>query len=217
MKALNDLHLVLIAALIQILKSIIHDSNATWLLLNGHYYQSYKYFHEFRNEIRAIFEFGPKVMTAINKYASDIFGNDKSHKFCVHIRRDDFLQHRNLESRTYFVVPAVLRVFKFLQRESGVHNVSAVFIGAKPDFWDALNVTQNFSPHFDTVYNARLSSRGEDMAFGATYCDSFLISASGSTFGWWMAYLGNTAMPVFYNGQAFPNGSRTWHCLTYRA
>uniref|UniRef100_A0A7E4UZU1 Peptidase_M13_N domain-containing protein n=1 Tax=Panagrellus redivivus TaxID=6233 RepID=A0A7E4UZU1_PANRE len=54
------------------------DSNATWMLLKGKYYQSYKYFHDFRDEIRAIFKFGPTVMDAVHAYALDLFGNDKS-------------------------------------------------------------------------------------------------------------------------------------------
>uniref|UniRef100_A0A7E4VM75 Alpha-1,2-fucosyltransferase n=1 Tax=Panagrellus redivivus TaxID=6233 RepID=A0A7E4VM75_PANRE len=125
---------------------------------------------------------------------------------CVHIRRGDFIPHPNLESRTDFVVPAVRLIYQFLHNESRIDDLSLVFIGIEPDFWNALNITQNFGTYFNHVYNARLSSRGEDLAFGATYCDSFLISASGSTFAWWMAYLGKPAMPVFYNGQIGENG-----------
>uniref|UniRef100_A0A7E4ZUT6 TPR_REGION domain-containing protein n=1 Tax=Panagrellus redivivus TaxID=6233 RepID=A0A7E4ZUT6_PANRE len=179
---------------------IMHDSNATWLLMGGSYYQSYKYFHEYRDEVRDMFQFGPEVMGTVDAYASKLFGNDKSHKFCIHIRRDDFIDHKNLESRTDFVVPAAFRAYEFLRINFEYNNVSAVFIGAKPDFMEALNITQNFS-YFDNVYNASLSSRGEDLAFGATYCDSFLITASGSSFAWWMAYLGKPTMPIFYNGQ----------------
>uniref|UniRef100_A0A7E4W8H0 Nucleotid_trans domain-containing protein n=1 Tax=Panagrellus redivivus TaxID=6233 RepID=A0A7E4W8H0_PANRE len=147
----------------------IHDPNATWMILDGTYYQSYKYFHSFKNDIRVMFDFGPEVLTAMDTYALKLFGNDESHKLCAHIRRGDFLQHANLESQTNFVVPAVLRIVEFLNTELHVDALSLVFIGVKSDFWKALNVTQNFGPYFDHIYNASLSSRGEDMAFGATH------------------------------------------------
>lgn len=38
------------------------------------------------------------------------------------------------------------------------------------------------------------------MYFGSAFCDSIVLSASGSTFGWWMAYFSQKAT-VFYNGQ----------------
>uniref|UniRef100_A0A7E4VAW3 L-Fucosyltransferase n=1 Tax=Panagrellus redivivus TaxID=6233 RepID=A0A7E4VAW3_PANRE len=192
---------------------MIHDSSAIWLFMGGSYYQSYKYFHEHKEQVRVMFDFGANVTNAVKAYATDLFGDDKSYKLCVHIRRDDFVQHKNLESRTDFVVPAVFRVLDYLKSEARVANMSAVFIGAKPDFWNALNVFRNFGHHFHNVFNAGLSSRGEDLAFGATYCDAFLISASGSTFAWWMAYLGKPEMPVFYNGQVSKarNHSKDYH------
>ena len=44
-------------------------------------------------------------------------------------------------------------------------------------------------------------TRGEDLCFGIHYCDSLIISASGSTFAWWIGYLKKSDGPVFYNSQ----------------
>uniref|UniRef100_A0A1I8B640 Uncharacterized protein n=1 Tax=Meloidogyne hapla TaxID=6305 RepID=A0A1I8B640_MELHA len=33
-------------------------------------------------------------------------------------------------------------------------------------------------------------SRGEDMCFAITTCNTFLLTASSSTYGWWIALLG---------------------------
>uniref|UniRef100_A0A7E4ZZI9 L-Fucosyltransferase n=1 Tax=Panagrellus redivivus TaxID=6233 RepID=A0A7E4ZZI9_PANRE len=192
---------------------IIHETNTTWLIMDGNYYQSYKYFNAFKEEILAMFEFGPKINAAVRTYVSQLFGFDKFHKLCVHIRRGDFLGHQHLESRTDFIVPAVSRVFEFLHNESHFNDLSLVFIGVEANFWNALNVTHNFKPYFNNIYMAKLASRGEDLAFGSTYCDSLLISASGSTFAWWMAYLGKPTMAVFYNGQVnkHRNHSKDYH------
>ena len=42
-------------------------------------------------------------------------------------------------------------------------------------------------------------TRGEDHCFGTHYCNSLIISASASTFAWWIGYLKKIDGPVFYN------------------
>lgn len=37
------------------------------------------------------------------------------------------------------------------------------------------------------------------MCFGIQYCDTFLLSASSSSFGWWIGYLMKSQGDVFYN------------------
>uniref|UniRef100_A0A915EPL8 C2H2-type domain-containing protein n=1 Tax=Ditylenchus dipsaci TaxID=166011 RepID=A0A915EPL8_9BILA len=41
----------------------------------------------------------------------------------------------------------------------------------------------------NAVYIPKPMSRGEDMCFASTYCDSILLTVPSSTFGWWIAYL----------------------------
>lgn len=45
------------------------------------------------------------------------------------------------------------------------------------------------------------------MQFGAKYCDSLLITASGSTFGWWIGYLMDESKQkdIYYNWLATKN------------
>ncbi|VDK20366.1 unnamed protein product [Anisakis simplex] len=38
-----------------------------------------------------------------------------------------------------------------------------------------------------------------DIAFCSSYCDAVLITASASTFGWWMAYLTRPNTSIYYN------------------
>ncbi|KAI1728046.1 galactoside 2-alpha-L-fucosyltransferase [Ditylenchus destructor] len=54
------------------------------------------------------------------------------------------------------------------------------------------------------VYQPKQMSRLEDMCFASIYCDSLLITASSSTFAWWIGYLmdatrNSTIGSVFYN------------------
>ena len=39
------------------------------------------------------------------------------------------------------------------------------------------------------------------MCLAVNYCNSFLLSSSGSTFGWFMAYLLPEKTPVFFNNK----------------
>ena len=79
--------------------------------------------------------------------------------------------------------------------------------------------------HQNTYY-PKAKKRGEDLCFGINYCDSMVLTASGSTFGWWMSYLMKPEANVFYNSQItdFSNHSKDvydydlfpkhWHMLT---
>jgi hypothetical protein len=57
------------------------------------------------------------------------------------------------------------------------------------------------------IYNRKLeqiSDRSEtiDFAFARDYCNSILLTATASTFGWWLAYLSN-ADAVYFNQKFF--------------
>jgi hypothetical protein len=59
------------------------------------------------------------------------------------------------------------------------------------------------------AFVTRELNRLENMALAARHCDYFLITSSGSTFGWWMGYF----LPekkqdnVFYNSMFFKKGN----------
>ena len=44
------------------------------------------------------------------------------------------------------------------------------------------------------------------MCLAVNYCNSFLLSSSGSTFGWWVAYLLPEKTPVFFNNKVSRSG-----------
>lgn len=77
--------------------------------------QSYKFFHEFRQEIRTIFECGLPIKMSVDAFAKQLFKTDTSHKMCAHVRRGDFIGDIMLESKEDFTVPAINYVFNYLK------------------------------------------------------------------------------------------------------
>ena len=73
-----------------------------------------------------------------------------------------------------------------------------VFIGNDHEFITKLPI-QNVG--FKNIYTPESRPRGEDICFGINYCDSMLMTASGSTFGWWISYLMRPGSQIFYNSQ----------------
>ena len=47
------------------------------------------------------------------------------------------------------------------------------------------------------------------MCLGINYCDGMIMTASGSTFGWWISYLMKPEAPIFYNSQITDNADFT--------
>jgi len=164
----------------------------------GDYMQSYKFFHEFRQEIRTIFECGLTVKMSVDAFAKQLFKDDTSHKMCAHVRRGDFIGDLMLESKEDFTVPAINYVFNYLKNMTNNSDISMVFIGNDHDFITKLPIR---TIGFKNIYTPESRPRGEDMCFGINYCDSMLMTASGSTFGWWISYLMKEGAPIFYNSQ----------------
>uniref|UniRef100_A0AC35ET75 L-Fucosyltransferase n=1 Tax=Panagrolaimus sp. PS1159 TaxID=55785 RepID=A0AC35ET75_9BILA len=171
----------------------------------GDYLQSYKFFHPYKDEIRKVFDCGPTVKTSAAIFAKDLFKNDTSFKLCAHVRRGDFIKDIMLESKENFTIPALHFAFKYL-KERKRKNISMIFIGNDRDFVKNLTLTDI---GFFQIYTPEAKSRGEDMCFGINHCDAMVLTASGSTFGWWMAYLMKSNSPIFYNSQITDNADFT--------
>uniref|UniRef100_A0A914Y6E3 L-Fucosyltransferase n=1 Tax=Panagrolaimus superbus TaxID=310955 RepID=A0A914Y6E3_9BILA len=179
----------------------MHDFPQKYLILNGNFLQSFKYFNDRKAEIRHFFEFDEIIKKSVEEKGKNIFGNDIFHKLCIHIRRGDFIKHEQLESREEFVEPAI----RFLHQnftQKGLSNISLIFLGTDHAFIKNLKFNQSL---FNSVYHPILKSRGEDMYFGIRYCNTLLITASGSTFAWWIGYLMPEGSQIFYNTQIGKN------------
>ncbi|KAI6181809.1 hypothetical protein M3Y98_00869000 [Aphelenchoides besseyi] len=183
-------------------KKLKEYSNATNLRISGGFLQSFKFFHPFKPDIRRLFEFGPGVRSLVADYAVALFGDDSSHKLCVHTRVGDFKKHFLLESRLNFTNSAIKFVHKQLRKT--VPKMSIVFIGADKDFNTKVRVPKKI---FQQRYIIDGLSAFEDLHLGSTYCDSLLLTASGSTFGFWIGYLMSEDKQnrIFYNIETAKN------------
>uniref|UniRef100_A0AC34Q3F9 Alpha-1,2-fucosyltransferase n=1 Tax=Panagrolaimus sp. JU765 TaxID=591449 RepID=A0AC34Q3F9_9BILA len=116
-----------------------------------------------------------------------------------------------LESKEDFVMPAIKLATKFLKDRDQNLNLSTVIFGNDPEF--IKNLPLDKIGHLQKVYYPKSQSRGEDMCFAIKYCDSMVLTASGSTFGWWISYLMKPGSHIFYNSQItdFANHSKDMH------
>jgi hypothetical protein len=156
------------------------------LLLDG-YFQSYKYFNEFRDDIINLFHFDntSKVLDFIKSL-------NKSNITSVHIRRGDYLNHPNF----HFNTPKEY----FIKAMGKIPNTHFIFISddiewVKNEF-KGDNIS--YSPFNDEIDDLRLM----------TLCDNNIIT--NSSFSWWGAYLNknsNVFSPSIWFGNQGPQYS----------
>ncbi|KAE9547432.1 hypothetical protein FO519_009356, partial [Halicephalobus sp. NKZ332] len=182
---------------------VIHDVPDEYLVINHGYIHGIRYFSHIMNDIHQLFEFHPKIKDQVEEYGTQLFISDKfSHKMCVHIRRNDFITHRLLETRPEFLIPAMSTVRNFISKKYPKKNISLIVIGDDEKFVDKLEFPRH---DYLNIYRPILPSRGAAMYFGIRYCDSLLNSASGSTFSTWIGLLMPEGKDVFYNRRVFKN------------
>ncbi|KAI6190825.1 putative glycosyltransferase C06E1.7 [Aphelenchoides bicaudatus] len=128
-------------------------SQSQYLFIKGDLLQAFGYFNQYKEEIRNDFS---------------------SHKMCVHTRLGDFKQHFLLESTYNFTNPALEFTARYLKAK-----ISLILLGLDDDFIKQIQIPQDL---FAKQYAPKPLNRTADLYFGSRYCDSLLITASGSTF-----------------------------------
>nr|CAD2195257.1 unnamed protein product [Meloidogyne enterolobii] len=118
-----------------------------------------------------------------------IYLNDNSHKFCVFTRRGDFTKpewkkwHKATDKE--FTEKAIEFIIENELQSENTNAISIVLLGEDKVFLSQLTITNKSK----NVYIPESMKRGEDMCFAITICNTLLITASSSTFGWWIGYL----------------------------
>jgi len=182
----------------------LSEYSEKFLKVQGNYLQSYKYFDLYKDEIIKLFECGEGVISRVD---SSNFAMDERHKICIHTRVGDFVSDKLLESRKEFVEPAVKYVFsKLLERLNPEDIVLGIF-GDDKNFMKSLSFSHI---PFGKVYGPSERIRMDDFCLASRHCDTFIMTASGSTFAWWIAYLlKNPEAEVYYNAVISDNGNFT--------
>ncbi|CAJ0592512.1 unnamed protein product [Cylicocyclus nassatus] len=121
----------------------------------------------------------------------DTSKNNKTGTMCVHIRRNDFFR-LGLESDLF----GTLQATKSIAADKGLRQY--LIFGDDKDFMSSLadELIKNSS---ETPVKVVISTFSEftDLYIASRVCDAFLLSAVGSTFGWWLAFLTKNQNAVY--------------------
>lgn len=174
-----------------------HLDNVTYVSISGTYLQCWRYFHAYRDNILTLFTFHSKNLNETNNM-STIFINDRNHKLCVHVRRGDFVKHGLYQFSTEkFTLLSVRFVRKHLLERK--INSSVIMFGDDMKWMKSVFQDEKFV----SVYILPLPTQPVvHMAVAAKHCQTFIITATSSSFGFWIAYLTNS-MNVYYNLKRF--------------
>jgi len=173
------------------------------IFLRFSYFQSHKYFPDpdtpgFRDWLKF-----NDSLTMTSKQITTSFMRPVKPRLCAHVRRTSFLTHPTLESQKNFIRAAVRYIIN-MERVSFAANYSAnnalfpVYIFSDDKTWSSQLF--NDSDHIEAVIvNSAAELPVMDWVIATNNCDIILLTASASTFGWWMAFLSPSSTKIFYN------------------
>nr|CAD2195342.1 unnamed protein product [Meloidogyne enterolobii] len=162
-------------------------------------------FKNFRKQIKELFSFSNKIRTIVDKYINEIFRNDYSHKLCVYTQLHDFGppdNPRHHPSRKDFTEESTKFVFNEIKGKLKNKEISIILLGTDKKFlknlkFKKIKIKFNFKwPK--RVFIPKNMPRGQDMYFSTKICNTLIITASVSTFGWWIGYLLNDIKSQIY-------------------
>jgi len=145
------------------------------------YFQSEKYFIDYKDEIKDLFKLTPKLEELANIEIQKIKGNDSTPLVMVHIRRGDYVK-----SKKHTVQP--LSYYNESQSKIEQHLMLRpryVYFTDDPE-WVKNNFTLDEN---DVIFSSKSLKDYEEFAV-MQKCDHFIIA--NSTFSWWAAWLSNT-------------------------
>ncbi|KAF7630874.1 hypothetical protein Mgra_00008887 [Meloidogyne graminicola] len=149
--------------------------------------QIHNLFKNYTNQIKELFLFSNKIKININNYINKLFNNNRVHKLCIHTRLGDFGNSKwpkHHPSKKDFTEESTKFVFNEIKINNT--NIMLILLGTDQEF--IKNLTFNgIEPK--TILIPKNMSRAEDIYFSTTICNTLIITASASTFGWWIGYL----------------------------
>ncbi|GMR62806.1 hypothetical protein PMAYCL1PPCAC_33001, partial [Pristionchus mayeri] len=174
----------------EISNEIKKKSLQPWLSARLNYLQSYLYFSNVtRREISARLELSSKAQAAIDAELAEMRQlRDAEHIICVHSRRGDyFTSGLHKPSNSEFLLGAT----DFVHMNSNTKSTLILLIGDdliwQREMAEKLQETGKYAmvlPRLQSV-----SSPVTDWHVSRKFCDTVILTASSSTFGWWLAYL----------------------------
>ncbi|PIC14919.1 hypothetical protein B9Z55_027064 [Caenorhabditis nigoni] len=169
---------------------VLHCEQSKFLVIDGRYFQSFKYFENFESEIRGFFVPSDTEMVEVDEMVS--FDDLPKYKNCVHIRRGDFVtdgQHAG--SDPVFTRNAIEYIYE--------KNPGPIFIFSNEQNWVKAEISKKSKMKNEIrIMPTPKDKPFKDLYFSQKYCNSVLITAPSSTFGWWLGYLSKNQTNVYY-------------------
>lgn len=152
------------------------------------YLQSEKYWKHCEKEVRDMLAWEPKFLANIKEKYAEVF-NKKT--ICISARRGDYVGNPNYE-----VLPAMYYILALYQHFPDWKERNLLFLSDDIN-WCKLHFSclpnAYFANDFDGKEYFFSETAAEQLCVGSL-CDDFIVS--NSTFGWWLAYLGNRGKVV---------------------
>ncbi|CAF0830791.1 unnamed protein product [Adineta ricciae] len=149
-------------------------SNYTCSLELSGYWQVYKYFVDYKQQLRRQLRFKQSILDRVNDFLSKTNNRSNSTLVGLHIRRGDFLSIRRVSSLKY-----IFQAMSYFQMKYGL--VTFVIVSD-----DKVYCQKTFAHRNNVVITPSSFSAAEDLATLAM-CDHAIITVG--TFGWWGAFL----------------------------
>ncbi|KAI6171254.1 hypothetical protein M3Y97_01050600 [Aphelenchoides bicaudatus] len=156
-----------------------------------------------RQEIIKMFEFSTQFKQQIDRLAKEVFGDDTSPKICAHIWRNTFYHEGTLVLPTTepFTSKALDYLATTVAQKNGLNKVSLLLFNDDANFTNNVIRQVKKNVHVKNIFTLKNSKPVEDIGMAARHCDYFLLTSSGLSFSWWMAYLlpDKKQQNIYYN------------------
>ncbi|ULU13943.1 hypothetical protein L3Y34_016449 [Caenorhabditis briggsae] len=180
------------------------------LMLNGVYFQSFKYFNDYQSEIRLSLTPPPESAIRAELLISEEFKSD--FLICVHTKNSkidaSILSKPSDPVFTRAATDYLVRKYNDTGKRITVAVMGNDPLWVQDLFNDKIGKSNYFnrfnesiipedSPDYTVLLTLGLSEI-DDMAVSRNFCDIFLLTAPTSSFGWWLAYLAKENSEVYY-------------------
>lgn len=179
------------------------DKNFGTLLVG--YYQSYKYFHDYKDTISKLLKIPLKKLIVKNKVRMNF---EDEHVISIHFRFGDYKNYPNIYPLLNFEYynKALLYIINTISEVNDNKNIAILYFCEDNSLLESQNIIKKLEANFPKFKFQRANTNLEDweQMILMSLCKYNIIA--NSTFGWWGAYLNsNIGKIVCYPEKWFIN------------
>ncbi|WKY11165.1 hypothetical protein Q1695_003035 [Nippostrongylus brasiliensis] len=191
----------------RIVKKLATKAAAHSIAVKLRYLQAYNYLTELDHTelYHAVRGSNEAISIAENELFPLRHPNRKELNICVHIRRGDFTNSTmHLASDYRFAIQGMKFAIEAARKEDS--RAPHIYIFTDNANWTMKQVVEPYLQTVSTSLPPQIASPPErcppnaEWEFSRAFCDRVLLTASTSTYGWWLAFL-SRGQRVYYNGR----------------